>query len=198
MRQVGITGGIGSGKSTVCKVFKTLGVPVFNADEVARELTNNDPVIAKGIVAAFGDAYYENGVLDRKRLAAFVFEHPEKLEQLNSIIHPLVGAAYEQWLTQQDAPYVIKEAAILVETGGYKSLDFLILVTAPAVLRQQRVMHRDGVSAAEVQARMKRQLPEEEKAKHAHAIIHNDEKQLLLPQVVTLHEQLVQDVGIGH
>src|SRR6185437_5146683 len=143
MLKVGITGGIGSGKSTVCHLFKCLEIPVFNADNAGRQLLEEDTFVIEQVISTFGENVLTNGKPDRKKIGGIVFNSPEKLAQLNAIIHPAVRKKYAEWTLEQTAPYLIYEAAILFETGLYKQLDYTVLVTAPELLRIQRVMERD-------------------------------------------------------
>jgi dephospho-CoA kinase len=191
MKKIGLTGGIGSGKTTVAEVFRRLGVPVFLSDDVARRLQEDDPKVKKGIQELFGDEIYADGKLDREKVAGIVFKDKKKLEQLNAIVHPAVAEAFQQFCEKhREEKYVLKEAAILFETGGNKQLDGMIVVTAPEALRTSRVMQRDGVSQEEVTRRMKNQWPEEEKVKQADFVIVNDEKELVIPQVVEVDKAL--------
>jgi len=191
MLKIGITGGIGSGKSTVAKVFEVLGIPVYNADDAAKRLMNEDEVLKQKIQLQFGDEVYKNGRLDRKYLADIVFTSPEKLELLNSIVHPATINDANAWMLKQTTPYTLKEAALLFESGAAELLDYVIGVTAPAPLRLQRVMQRDNSSREEVMARMNKQMDEEIKIKLCNFIITNDEQQLLIPQVLALHETIL-------
>lgn len=170
---VGITGGIGSGKSTIAKWLELKGYPVFYADMEAKKILFQGETI-QHLVNQFGDGILENGQLDKTKLGSLVFNQPNKLQQLNKIIHPLVAKAFSNWVHQHSSHSILfKEAAILFETGGYKSLDFNILVTAPKEVRIQRVMHRDSLSREEVLKRMKQQLPDVAKRKLANFVIYN-------------------------
>lgn len=190
MKIVGITGGIGSGKSTVCRVFHSLGVPVFNADDEAKELYHDNEVREK-VTALLGKNAYKNDELDRAYVASKVFSDKERLAELNSIIHPAVQQRFEDWCSSQSGhAYVLKEAAILFEAGSDKGTDAVIMVSAPHELKIKRVMQRDGVSAEQVEKRMKNQWKDEEKIKRATYVIYNDEEQLVLPQVLKVHEEL--------
>lgn len=191
MLKVGLTGGIGSGKSTVAKIFEVLGIPVYYADLAARKLMNEDEALKQRIMDLFGTETYINGRLDHKYLGAVVFKVPEKLEQLNAIVHPATINDANIWMMQQNTPYTIKEAALIFESGAHELLDYVIGVYAPAPLRIQRVMHRDKISRDEVVVRMNRQLDEEMKMRLCNFVITNDEQQLLTPQVLALHEQLL-------
>ncbi len=194
MLKVGVTGGIGSGKSTVCSIFESLGIPVFKADDESRRLVNEDAVIQEQIVALFGKEAMPNGKPDRKLIASLVFNDPEKLKALNNIIHPGVRDSFAKWAAQQTAPWVIEEAAILFESGAYKTLDAVIVVTAPEELRIKRVMARDNISETLVRDRIKNQMSEEERKQRATFIIENDEKQMLTPQALTIFKALSSGV----
>lgn len=192
--KIGITGGIGSGKSTVCTIFQILGIPVFNADIEARKLYD-EPQVKEAIILAFGDIMYPQGVFDKKAMADLVFQSADKLKQLNELLHPLVQIQFDTWLQQQVSPYAIKEAALLIEAGSYQQLDALILVTCPMNKRIERVMKRDRVTEDEVLARINKQLSEEDKRALCQYEIINDDRQLLIPQVLQLHHQLMQLAG---
>jgi dephospho-CoA kinase len=189
--KVGITGGIGSGKSFVAKIFKTLGVPFYDADKEAKDLMVSSDLIRNGLVDAFGaEVYFYDGTLNRKWLSGQVFNNPEKLKLLNSIVHPVVIQDAVDWGNAQTFSYSLKEAALLFESGSYKTLDYTILVVAPEELRIERVMKRDEVSREEVINRINKQMPEEEKLKLADFIIVNDGIQPLLPQLYKIHKEL--------
>lgn len=189
--KIGLTGGIGSGKSTVAAMFRVLGVPVFDADTAAKEVMQEDADLIQQIKSLFGEAAYTNNQLNRKYIAGIVFNDKLKLEQLNALVHPVSIAKAEQWFASQQAPYVIKEAALMFEAGASAGLDYVIGVSAPQHLRIQRVMERDNVTREEVLARMDKQISERMKMKLCDFILINDEQQLLVPQVVSLHEHLV-------
>ncbi|MBW3544512.1 MAG: dephospho-CoA kinase [Bacteroidetes bacterium] len=192
--KIGITGGIGAGKSTVCKVFAALGIPVYDADSRAKLVLVEDSVLREEIKRYFGEqAYLEDGSLNRSWLAAQVFDKPEQLEMLNGLVHPSVGLDFEQWYAHQQAPYILKEAALLFESGAYKALDAVITVTAPEALRLRRTLLRDTArSRSQVEAIMQRQLPEEERVSRAQFRLINDEHSLVLPQVLRLHRQFLR------
>jgi dephospho-CoA kinase len=191
MKIIGLTGGIGAGKSTVCLIFRALGIPVYDADSRAKWLLAHDPDLRQAVMAQFGaDTYRPDGTLDRARLAAAVFGHEEHRQVLNRLVHPRVGEDTRAWVQAQAgvAPYVIKEAALMIESGAHLGLDRLVVVTAPLALRLSRVLARDPQrSEQEVRAIMAAQLPEEEKLKLADHVVHNDGEQLLVPQVLALH-----------
>src|SRR5690606_7631593 len=191
--KVGITGGIGTGKSFVSKIFKTMGIPFYNADLEAKLIMVKDNNIRMALVKAFGpETYFEDGSLNRVYLSKQVFDNSQRLEVLNNIVHPAVIQAGVDWSNAQNGPYSLKEAALLYESGSYKKLDYTILVTAPEELRIARVMKRDKVSREEVLNRIQKQMPEEEKLKFADFVIHNDEQQPLLPQIINIHHTLLK------
>lgn len=194
MIKVGLTGGIGSGKSTVAKLFEVLRVPVYYADEAAKRLMVSDPTVRQHLIEAFGpEVYDETGQLQRSYLSEKVFNDQTALDQLNSIVHPAVGRDGERWLrAHQHYPYVVKEAALLFEAGTYAALDTMVCVVAPESLRLQRVMQRDDVPASAVRARMDKQWPQAQKAERSDHIITNDNVIPLIPQVLALHQQFSQ------
>ena len=194
MLKIGLTGGIGSGKTTVAQVFELLGVPVYYADAASRRVYHSDPELMQQIKANFGDDMYEGNQLNRAKMAAVVFSDPEKLELLNQLVHPPTIRDAEKWMKEQTAPYVIKEAALLFESGSAAGLDYIIGVQAPVHLRIKRVMDRDGVSREEVQRRMNRQIDDTIKMKLCDFVIRNNEQELVIPQVLALHERLGKKV----
>jgi dephospho-CoA kinase len=190
--RAGITGGMGSGKSTVSAIFETLGIPVYKADDAAKRLMNEDEIVKQQLVKHFGEAAYENGLLNRKYMAGQVFNNTEKLDLLNSIVHPATISDGERWMQKQTAPYAIKEAAIIFESGSQKYLDYIIGVYAPVTLRIYRSMKRDNLNQDEVKARINRQMDDAIKMKLCDSVITNDEQQALLPQVMKIHETLIE------
>ena len=191
MLKIGITGGIGSGKSTVARVFEVLGIPVYYADEAAKHLMNEDEALKEKIKTSFGEDAYKEDKLDRKFLSSIVFNNPEKLALLNALVHPATLADAARWMQKQSTPYSIKEAALIFESGAQEQLDYVIGVTAPAPLRIQRTMQRDGLTREEVIARIDKQMDETIKMKLCNFVIKNDEQQMLLPQVIAVHEKLL-------
>lgn len=192
MYQVGVTGGIGSGKTLVCHMLKVLGIPVYNADSEARRVMNDHPVLREQIEDLLGKEVYKEGTLDRSHVGNLVFGNRELLDKLNHLVHPVVREDYRQWVAQwSDVPYVVEEAAILFESGAHLLLDKTVLVYAPGELRIKRVMKRDGVALEDVKKRMMHQMDEEQKRILADEIIVNDESLLLTPQVVSLHERII-------
>ncbi len=193
MLKIGLTGGIGSGKTTVAKVLEVLGVPVYYADEAAKELMHSNELLKQQLILHFGrETYFEDGQLNRKHVSSIVFNNKEKLELLNSLVHPATIADAKEWFSKQQSPYVVKEAALLFESGTAEGLDYVIGVTAPAALRMKRVMDRDGVTADEVKRRMANQVDEALKMKLCDFVLHNSEQELLLPQVLALHNELIK------
>lgn len=189
MLKIGITGGIGTGKTTVCRVFETLGIPVFNADMTAKSIMSTDDSLIASIKAEFGEeSYSSDNELNRKYLANKVFNNEEALKKLNLLVHPAAIKAFEDWSKQQKSTYIIKEAAILFESGSYKDCDFVIVVTSPEDIRIKRVIERERVDEDNVRSRMDKQMPEEEKKKLADFIIINDGKEPIIPQVLKLNE----------
>ncbi len=194
MLKIGITGGIGSGKTTVCKVFELLGIPVFYADTVAKDIMVTDTQLKALIIETFGkESYFEDGLVNRKYIANIVFNDKNELEKLNALVHPAVFRAFDQWVVTQpaDTPYIMKEAALLFESGSYKMCNKSILVTAPLEMKINRVMQRDNVSQQEVEARMAKQWTDEKKIAMADYFILNDESTSIISQVMELHQQFV-------
>ncbi|TAM98499.1 MAG: dephospho-CoA kinase, partial [Chitinophagaceae bacterium] len=185
MKKIGVTGGIGSGKSTVCKVFEVLGIPVYYADVEAKRLMQHNHLLKIAIREHFGHEVYDSdGNLDRMFLAKMVFSDKDKLALLNSLVHPVTIRDAELWAERQDAPYVIKEAALMFESEAFHYVDKVIGVSAPEPLRIKRTMNRDLVERGEVIRRMKNQMDEETKMKMCDYIIFNDEQQAVIPQVL--------------
>lgn len=191
MLKIGITGGIGSGKSTVSNIFKVLGIPVFDADSEAKNLMENNAAVKQQLIEEFGEAVFIEEKLNRKYLSSIVFVDNYKLEKLNAIVHPAAIEAGLNWSAQQIAPYIIKEAALMFEAGSAFNLDYVIGVYAPQALRLKRVMYRDNVGRHDVLNRMSKQINETIKMRLCDFVVVNDEQQLLIPQVLKLHEQLI-------
>jgi dephospho-CoA kinase len=190
MLKIGITGNIGSGKTTISKLFELMGVPVFYADDAAKNIMVTDGLLISEIKDAFGTAsYFDDGTLNRKHIAGIVFNDEAQLAKLNALTHPAVFRAFDNWVAQSaDVPYVVKEAALLFESTSYKMCDKSIMVTAPLAMRIKRVMQRDGINREEVEKRNARQFSEEKKIALADYVIKNDETELIIPQVLKLHE----------
>ncbi len=188
MLHVGITGGMGSGKSTVCSVFAQLGIPVYNSDAQAKWLIANR--LEKEISQSFGQDIFENNVLNKSLLASRAFNSKENTQRLNDIVHPAVGQDYLEWRSTCKAYYTLKEAALLIEAGSYKTLDKLIVVVAPVETRIERILQRDSISIDEIEARISKQLSDEERLHYADYVIDNSGTQSLIKQVISIHENL--------
>ncbi len=188
--QIGITGGIGAGKSTVCKIFKSLGVPAYNADDRAKWLMNHDEGLKADIILEFSEKAYNNDGLDRQYLAESVFHDQQRLNMLNNLVHPMVAYDYHEWvMSHQDSTYLIKEAALMYEGGSYRELDKIIVVTAPEQVRVSRVLQRDPQrDESQVREIISKQIPVSEAIDKADFVIQNDGSTLVLPQVLKLHE----------
>ena len=189
--QVGVTGGLGAGKSLVCEIFSNLGVPVYNADQRARWLMENKKELIEDIQSEFGQESYQEGNLNRDYLAKKVFNDPEQLQKLNSLVHPRVREDGMEWAhVHQGKPYVVREAALMIESGSYKDMDVLLVVTAAESIRKERVLKRDPFrTSEEVDRILLSQIPQEEKVKLADHVLVNDGSQLLIPQVLEIHEK---------
>ena len=192
--RIGVTGGIGSGKSLICRIFAAFQVPIYDADAMAKKLMTSDSMLADQIKKQFGESsYHLDGSLNREYLSKEVFNSSIKLEKLNQLVHPRVAADSENWIEGNNGfPYVVKEAALLFEAGSYRGLDKIIVVTAPERLRIQRVLNRDGSRQEEdVKKIIRAQMADEEKIKRADFVILNDETELVVPQVLKLHERFI-------
>lgn len=198
MLKISITGNIGGGKTTISRMFELLGIPVFYSDDEAKSVMMTDAQLIEGIIQHFGkEAYFADGSLNRKHIGSIVFNDTAQLATLNSLVHPAVFRAFDKWvLNHTNAPYVMKEAAILFESGSYKDCDYTILVTAPTPMRIQRVMQRDGITQAEAESRNAKQMPQEEKEKLASFIVKNDNSELVIPQILLLHEQFIKQATV--
>ena len=194
MLKVGITGGIGSGKTIVCRIFALLGVPVYDSDFRAKWVMQHDPWLRQELIKAFGESTYTTtGHLNRPYLANLVFKQPAKLTHLNSLVHPRVKDDFTTWVNNhQNQPYILKEAALMYESNAYKQVQKVITVSAPLAVRLARVLQRDPHrQAADVQAIIDKQLPEAERQQRADFIIYNDDEQAVIPQVLALHQKLL-------
>ena len=192
MLKIGLTGGIGSGKSSVAQIFEVLAIPVYYADQAAKDLMNQDPELKKQIISAFGTEVYKDGILDRGLLGLMVFADSEKLALLNSFVHPVTLRHASSWMQNQKTSYAVKEAALIFEAGLENFFDYIIGVTAPESLRLERVMSRDRTSKESVLQRMAQQMDEKEKMSNCDFVIINDESQALLPQVLEIHKTLLR------
>ncbi len=189
--KVGLTGGIGSGKSTVAQIFEVFGIPVYYADIAAKRLMNEDASLRSAIIDLFRKEAYSNNILDRKYISSIVFSDQSKLGMLNSLVHPITKRDSEAWMQQQTGPYAIHEAALIFEAKVADRLDHVIGVSSPIELRIKRAMERDKVSREEVLKRMGQQLDEDLKMSKCDFVLINDEQQLLIPQTLHLHEKLI-------
>jgi dephospho-CoA kinase len=191
MIKVGVTGGIGSGKSLICQVFSHLGVPVYTADEVAKNLMDQDPEIKNAMTGVFGATIYEGGKLNRSKLSGLIFDNPKWLAYVNKIVHPAVRHNFSEWCSSfNGVPFIIQESAILFESNAFNLFDFIILVTAPDEIRIQRVLGRPGMTREKILGIMKNQLTEEEKIVRSHFVINNDETTLILPLILSIYAEM--------
>jgi dephospho-CoA kinase len=192
--KLGVTGGIGSGKTSVCRVFSVLGIPVFSADEEAREVMDIDTSIILRINTIAGKNLYANGSLDRAELAKLIFNNSQLLDKVNSLVHPVVFNRFLEWEKKQNTPYVIMEAAILFESGGSKVVDRILTVVAPIEERVSRVIHRSNMTRAQVMERMRNQMDDEERIKHSHYVIGNSENDMIIPAILKIHQDILKNV----
>jgi len=190
MKKIGLTGGIGVGKTYVSKVFQQMGIPVFNADVEAKNCMAEDKGLMQNVKTYFGENIYDNGVLQKEELAKIVFNNSERLAELNALVHPVVKQRLEDWCTEQTAELVIKEAAILFESDAHLGLDAVICVSAAEKVRIERVQTRDGSSVAEIKSRIDKQMSQSKKEELADFVIVNDGKQLLLPQLIKILKEM--------
>ena len=191
MFRVGLTGGIGSGKSTVAKIFEVLGIPVYYADTEAKKLMNENAELRSAIINIFGNEAYANNSLNRKYISSIVFSDPSKLELLNGVVHPATKKDGEKWMLAQKTSYAIHEAALIFEANVSDRLDYVIGVSSPEEIRIKRAMQRDNLSRDEIMNRMKQQLDEETKMSKCDFVLINDEEHLLIPQVLEVHQKLL-------
>ena len=193
--RLGVTGGIGSGKSTVCRVFSILGAPVFSADEAARIIMDTDPDVIKAVNDIVGKNVYSNGKLLRRELAELIFNNTILLEKINSLVHPLIFRQFEDWEKSQDYPYVIMEAAILFESGADKMVDKILTVTAPEEERIMRIQKRNNLTREEIIARIKNQFDDEFRIKRSDYVVDNSGHNLILPRILEIHRELLLLAG---
>lgn len=192
MLKIGITGGIGGGKTTSCKLFELLGIPVYYSDDASKELLQSNAVVKAHVLDVFGNSILDQqGAVDRKTLAAIVFNDKTELDKLNAIMHPAVALHFEHWIKKQTAPYILKEAAILFESGAYQKVDSVITVVAPLELKINRTIKRDGLLEEDILVRIQNQLSDDEKIKRSEFVIYNDEQQLLIPQILKIHSLIL-------
>jgi len=193
--KLGITGGIGSGKSSVCRVFGVLGIPVFYADAEAKSIMDNDAGIMSEINSLTGRDMYHEGILDRKRLASLIFNDQKLLHEVNSLVHPVVFRNFAIWADSQSAPYVIMEAAILFESGGYKLVDKIATIVAPVEERIGRVMKSNMLTRNQVLERIRNQMDDEERIKQSDYIIRNAENDMIIPAILEIHREILNNIG---
>lgn len=194
-KRLGVTGGIGSGKTTVCRIFRVLGVPVFMADEVARSLMNSDIDIARGISNIAEKDLYSGGELDRRELARLIFNQPDLLRKVNAVVHPAVLRNFEEWTSSQEVPYVIMEAAVLFESNADKTVDRVVSVSAPVEERISRVMGRSGMTRMEVLDRINNQLEDEEREEQSYYVINNADNEMIIPEILKIHDDMLRLTG---
>jgi dephospho-CoA kinase len=190
--KIGVTGGIGSGKTSVCRVFNVLGIPVFSADLEARSIMDTHPDIITGITSITGEDLYSSGMLDRSRLSSLVFSNEDLLHRINSLVHPAVFERYRQWISEQTAPYTIMEAAILIESGAAKLVDRIVTVIAPVEERISRVVHWNKLSREEILERMKNQLSDDERIRLSHYIVNNSNDDMIIPAILQIHDDILK------
>lgn len=191
-RRLGVTGGIGSGKTTVCRIFRVLGIPVFVADTVAREIMDNDPEVRSAINLIIGKDLYSAGTLDRKELARLIFNRPELLRKVNATVHPTVLQRFDLWAATSEMPYVIMEAAILFEAGADSFVDRVVTISAPVEERISRVMGRNELSREEVIRRINNQLEDEEREEQSYYVINNSDNEMIIPEILKIHEDMLR------
>jgi len=189
--RLGITGGIGSGKTTVCRIFSILGVPVFSADDVARDIMDSDESIKQKVNLAAGRNVYRNGILQRKELADIIFSNREILQKINSIVHPVIFEKFFEWEKRQRYPYVIMEAAILFESGADKLVDRVLTVTAPESERIRRIIERNNVRAEDVVARIRNQFDDNYRKARSHYVVDNSGEKLIIPEILKIHGEML-------
>src|SRR6056297_4250618 len=194
MIKVGVTGGIGSGKTLICEIFERLGIPVFNADVEAKEIYNSDKEVIEQVQQLFGHEIYHQGMLKKDILAKIIFNDSKALDKVNAIVHPKVREYFLDWAEKQTSKYEIEEAAILFESNAYLDLDYIINVHARQDSRIERVMERDNISKEQVLNRMKNQLCDEKRMKLADFTIYNDDERMLLPQVIEIHQKIINRI----
>ena len=194
VRKIGVTGGIGSGKTTVCRVFNVLGVPVFSADAEARDVMDIDTGIMLRINTIAGKNLYENGSLDRTELARLIFNNEGLLEKVNALVHPIVFSRFREWEKKQDTPYVVMEAAILFESGAYKIVDRILTVVAPMEERVNRVIHRSNLTREQVMERMRNQMDDNQRIERSDYVINNSENDMIIPEILRIHEDIMKFV----
>lgn len=192
--KLGVTGGIGSGKTSVCKVFRVLGVPVFSADYSARKIIDSDTGIREVINSIAGKDLYSSGSLDRTALATLIFNDNSLLMKVNSVIHPAVFEHFAEWEKEQPYPYVIMEAAILFESGASKLVDKIATIVAPVEERMNRVINRNKLTRSQVMERMNNQMDDESRVRMSDYVIYNSENDMIIPAILKLHDEILNSL----
>lgn len=195
VRRLGVTGGIGSGKTTVCRIFRVLGVPVFVADDAAKQLMNSDPDIRKKINEIAGQGLYSGGNLDRMELARLIFNKPEMLKNVNKVVHPVVLRTFDEWAEKAEEPYVIMEAAVLFESRGEAHVDRVVSISAPVEERIERVMGRSELSREQVLERINNQLEDDEREEQSYYVINNADNEMIIPEILKIHSDMLRFAG---
>ncbi len=191
-KRLGVTGGIGSGKTTVCRIFRVLGIPVFVADIVARDVMENESDIRAAINLITGRDLYTLGILDRKELARIIFNRPDLLRKVNAAVHPVVLEKFDRWAAASEAPYVIMEAAILFEAGADSLVDRVVTISAPVEERISRVMGRNELTREEVIHRINNQLEDEEREEQSYYVINNSDNEMIIPEILKIHDDMLR------
>ncbi len=192
--KIGVTGGIGSGKTTVCRIFTALGIPVFAADEEARKIMESDPDVIEQINLIAGRDIYDTGALNRSELAGIIFNNSELLDRVNRVVHPVVKENFGKWESEQHADYVILEAAILFESGSFRNVDMIITVKAPVEERIERVMRRNNLSREQILDRIKNQTDDAYKISRSDFVIDNSDNQMIIPVIMKIHEEILKHI----
>lgn len=192
--KLGITGGIGSGKSSVCRVFEVIGIPVFSADEEAKKIMDTDEAVINEINRIAGKEMYPEGILDRRKLASLIFNNNEMLVKVNSLVHPVVFGNFIDWAGSRNAPYVIMEAAILFESGGNKLVDRIATIVAPLEERIERVMKSNMLTRSQVMERVRNQADDDYRVKHSDYVIRNAENDMIIPEILRIHRDIMDHI----
>jgi dephospho-CoA kinase len=194
--KIGVTGGIGSGKTTVCKVFTAIGIPVFSADNEAKKLMESDPQVMEQVNSIAGYDIYQGGTLNRAELAELIFNSRDLLERINGVVHPAVRRQFEIWYSDQEAGYVILEAAILFETGSYKTVDRIITVIAPFEERIERVVRRNSLTREQIMERIRNQSDDEYKISRSDFVIDNSDNRMIIPEILRIHDEIMKQANL--
>jgi len=190
--KIGVTGGIGSGKTSVCRVFNVLGIPIFSADAEARRIMDSDPIVMEQVRKIAGKDVYSQGILDRTGLASIIFNDEKRLSKINNLVHPVIFDNFRKWAEESSAPYVIMEAAILFESNASFVVDKIITVIAPLEERIERVTRRNMLDRDQVLERIKNQMDDQFKIKHSEWVINNSENEMIIPAILKIHEEIIK------